>query len=114
MTGKTWQEVAKEAQEYRDASIKLVEPAIPAVPKELPLDRSDVPKYFLSTEEVIITQTSAEELVASLATGKLTSTTVTTAFLRRAGLAQALVSSSKSFDHTKLTQSDQLHHRASS
>jgi len=91
MTVKDWQEIAKEAQEYRDASISRVEPAIPAVPKDLPLDRTDTPKYLLSTEEVVITQTSPEELVASLAAGKLTSTAVTTAFLRRAGLAQALV-----------------------
>ena len=87
----SWQDIAKEAQEYRDASIHRVKPPVPTVPKELPLDRTDIPKYLLPTEEVIITQTSPEDLVQSLATGKLTCTAVTTAFLRRAGIAQALV-----------------------
>lgn len=91
MTQRTWQSIAKEAQEYRDASINRIEPPIPAVPKDLPLDRTDIPKYLLTTEEVVITETAPEELVTSLATSKLTSFTVTSAFLRRAGLAQALV-----------------------
>lgn len=91
MTNFAWQDVAKEAQERRDASISRVEPAIPAVPKELPLDRTDIPKYLLSAEEVVITQTAPEDLVVSLASGRYASTAVITAFLRRAGLAQALV-----------------------
>ena len=95
MSKPTWQEIAKEAQKYRDASIGHVEPAVPAVPKDLPLDRTDIPKHLLSTEEVVITQTAPESLVDSLADGKLTATAVTTAFLRRAGLAQALVRADK-------------------
>lgn len=91
MGRQAWQDIAKEAQDYRDASISRVEPSIPAVPKDLPLDRTDIPKYLLSTEEVVITQTAPEDLVSSLGSGKLTSTAVTSAFLRRAGLAQALV-----------------------
>ena len=90
MSKPTWQEVAHIAQTYRDDSIRRVEPPIPDVPDQLPLDRTDVPKYLLSTEEVGITETAPEDLVTSLASGKHTSTTVTTAFLRRAGLAQAL------------------------
>ena len=95
MSQRTWQDVAKEAQEYRDASISRVQPAVPTVPKDLPLDRTDISKYLLPTEEVIITQTAPEDLVLSLATGKLTCTAVTTAFLRRAGIAQALVCNQK-------------------
>lgn len=110
MTGKSWQEVAKEAQEYRDASISRVEPAVPAVPKDLPLDRSEVPKYLLSTEEVVITETPPENLVTSLAAGKLTSTAVIRAFLRRAGLAQALVRPPSSCYVRLLTLLDQLYH----
>ena len=91
MSRSPWQDIAREAQEYRDASIGRVKPPVPTVPKELPLNRTDIPKYLLPTEEVIITQTSPEDLIQSLATGKLTSTAVTTAFLRRAGIAQALV-----------------------
>ena len=92
MSKSTWQEVAKIAQDHRDDSIRRVEPPIPKIPEpdQLPLDRTDVPKYLLTTEEIVITQTAPEDLVASLASGKYTSTTVTTAFLRRAGLAQAL------------------------
>ena len=90
MSKPTWQEVAQIAQTHRDDSIRRVEPPIPEVPDQLPLDRTDVPKYLLSTEEVGITETAPEDLVTSLASGKHTSTTVTTAFLRRAGIAQAL------------------------
>lgn len=92
MSKPTWQEIAKTAQNHRDDSIRRVEPPIPEVPgpDQLPLDRTDVPKYLLSTEEIVITQSPPEDLVASLASGKYTSTTVTTAFLRRAGIAQAL------------------------
>lgn len=92
MSKPTWQEIAKVARNHRDDSIRRVHPPIPQVldPERLPLDRTDVPKYLLTTEEVVITQTAPEHLVASLASGKYTSTTVATAFLRRAGLAQAL------------------------
>ena len=92
MSKPTWQEVAKTAQNHRDDSIRRVELPIPEIPgpDQLPLDRTDVPKYLLSTEEIVITQTTPEDLVASLASGKYTSTTVITAFVRRAGLAQAL------------------------
>lgn len=86
-----WEDVAKKAQEHRDASIKLVKPAVPDVPSELPLNVTEIPKYLLTTEEVIITETTPEDLVISLASGKLTSTAVTNAFLRRAGIAQKLV-----------------------
>ena len=96
MTRGSWQDVAKQAQELRDASINRISPAIPEVPKEPPKDVTDIPKYLLSSEEVVITQTPPEELIASLASGKLTSSAVTTAFLRRAGLAQKLVRNIKS------------------
>ena len=90
MSKPSWQEIAKTAQEYRDASIRRLDPPVPEVPAQLPLDRTEIPKYLLTMEEVTITQCSPEKLVASLASGKYTSTAVTTAFLRRAGLAQAL------------------------
>ena len=90
MSKSSWQEVAKRAQDYRDASIGRVEPPIPQVPTQLPLDRTEIPKYLLTTEEVILTQLPPEELVASLAAGKNTSAAVVNAYLRRAGLAQAL------------------------
>ena len=90
MSKASWQEVAKRAQDYRDASIRRVKPPIPQTPSQLPVDRTEIPKYLLTTEEVVLTELPTEELVASLAAGKYTSTAVVNAFLRRAGLAQAL------------------------
>ncbi len=91
MSKPSWQEVAKKAQEHRDTSIKLVKPTVPDVPSELPLNVTEIPKSLLTTEEVAVTETAPEDLAKSLATGKLTSTAVTNAFLRRAGIAQKLV-----------------------
>lgn len=85
-----WEEVAKRAQEYRDSTLNL-DPPVPEVPAELPLDVTAIPKTLLSPEAVSITQTPPEILVNSLASGRLTSLTVTTAFLQRAGVAQKLV-----------------------
>ena len=92
MSKPSWEDVAKKAQEHRDASIKLVKPAVPDVPSDLPLNVTEIPKSLLTTEEVTITETAAEDLIFSLASGKLSSTTVTNAFLRRAAIAQQLVS----------------------
>jgi len=54
----------------------------------------DYPKKsgILSAEELTITESSATDLVAQLASGKLTSVAVTTAFYKRAALAHQLVS----------------------
>ena len=95
MTQLSWQEIAKKAQEHRDKSIKLVKPAVPDVPSELPLNVTDIPKKLLTKEEVTITETAPEDLAKSLASGQLTTTAVTNAFLRRAGIAQKLVCHSR-------------------
>lgn len=87
----SWRDVAKTAQELRDASISRVQPSVPDVPSGLPKDVTDIPNALLSTDEAFITQTSPEDLVLSLASGKLSCGTVVNAFLRRAGLAQKLV-----------------------
>jgi amidase len=91
MAQKTWQEVAKFAQDFRDKSIAEIQPPVPDVPSDLPLNVSTLPRTLLSEAEVKITETAPENLIASLASGELTSTEVTKAFLRRAGLAQKLV-----------------------
>ena len=90
-TKRPWQEVAKEAQERRDASIARLDPPVPEVPAELPSNVSLLPAELLSREENRVTETLPEDLVASLASGRLKCVEVTTAFLRRAGLAQKLV-----------------------
>jgi amidase len=63
--------------------------------KSLPTDDS-VMLYpsqsgIMSSEELAITESSAVDLVAELATGKLTSVAVTTAFCKRVAMARQLV-----------------------
>jgi len=46
---------------------------------------------IMTPEEIAITESSATELVAQMASGQLTSVAVTTAFCKRAALAHQLV-----------------------
>lgn len=89
----TWQEKAEDKRARISASIPL-EWRIKALPDELSV--MDYPKKsgIMSTEELAITESSATDLVAQLATGKLTSVAVTNAFCKRAALAHQLVRSS--------------------
>lgn len=91
-TTKTWQEIAAEARSHRDTTIAdpLIQPPIPHVPTELPLDVTQIPKALLTPDEIRITELLPEQLLPLLASGTLSSTTVTKAFLRRAGLAHRL------------------------
>jgi amidase len=92
-----WQDIAKEAQEYRDASIARVVPGLPVafehiqLSERLPKNSIHGPSKALHPRDFKITETLPENLVKALASGELSSTDVTTAFLRRAGLAQKLV-----------------------
>lgn len=88
---KPWQEVAATAQKRREDSLALIQPPI-ALPETLPLNVTKLPAGILSVEELDITEQNAERLLARLAARKLSSVTVTHAFLRRALLAQKLVS----------------------
>jgi len=90
-TRRPWQDVAQEAREYRDASIARLQPPLPELPKELPKNIFATLCEALDPEETRITEALPEDLLARLASGNLTATAVTTAFLRRAGLAQKLV-----------------------
>lgn len=90
--GNTWQEVAQDRQAHRDATIAALSPPLPAIPSDLPLNVTVVPKTLLTKQEVEITESAVEELVPRLASGRLSAVEVTNAFLRRAGLAQGLVS----------------------
>jgi hypothetical protein len=94
--GRSWQETAKIAQDVRDESIAQVLPTIPAVPAELPKNVTGIPRTLLSKGEVALTEQNPEELLQALATGAVSSSTVTLAFLRRAGIAQKLASPSQS------------------
>lgn len=76
---------------HRESTYTAVQPAIPDVPKALPLNVTGIPKQVLSSDVLSITESATEALLKDLATGKLTSTAVTSAFLQRAGLAGKLV-----------------------
>lgn len=91
MQRESWQEAAQRAQAYRDSSIAAITPPIPAVPLDLPPNVTHLPGQLLLPRAVEITELLPEELLTALTTGKLSSTEVTDAFLRRAGLAQHLV-----------------------
>ena len=85
-----WQEVAKEAQEYRDATLAAFATNIPAA-LETSKNSTKIPETILQAQDVTITESLPEELIKLLANGELTATEVTAAFLRRAALAQNLV-----------------------
>lgn len=87
----SWQDVAKEAQDYRDASIAQAWPDMRELPKDLPKDVATLPHDYLSEEEIQITEMLPEDLLGKLSLGTLTATSVTNAFLHRAALAQKLV-----------------------
>jgi hypothetical protein len=86
-----WQEIAQEAQAYRDATIAQLQPPLPQFPQNLPQNVFNPLREALSHEELYITEAAPEELLAMLASGDCTARAVTTAFLRRAGLIQKLV-----------------------
>lgn len=70
----------------------------------------DYPKKsgIMTADELAITESSATDLVARMAAGKLTSVTVTTAFCKRAALAHQLVRPKACFCDDTNHQQDQL------
>jgi amidase len=93
-----WQEIAEEAQYHRDTTIALVKPGLPQAfeniqfSEGLPNNSMNVPGRALHPKDFRITERLPEELVLSMAAGELSAVDVTTAFLRRAVLAQKLAS----------------------
>ncbi len=91
-----WQEVAKEAQDFRDASLQRVLGISELFKQDvfvnhLPKNVMTVPGIILSPSDIQITEQMPEKLVKLLADGQLSTTDVTLAFLRRAAVAQRLV-----------------------
>ena len=86
----TWEQVVEDKRARLEASIpsewrvksKPTEDSVMAYPKQ---------SGIMTPEELSITESSAVDLVAQLASGKLTSVAVTTAFCKRAALAHQLV-----------------------
>ena len=91
MANFTWQDIARNVREYRDASIARIEPPIPEVPNQIPQNVTHLPKELLSKEEFAIVSWSSDFLLSQLAKGRISSVEVTKAYLRSAGLAQKLV-----------------------
>lgn len=87
----TWQAIAKEAQEYRDATIEKVRPPISDVDHEIPRNVFATIRSSLSAQEIEITELPAEKLLEYLQCGRFSAVSVTNAFLRRAAVAQKLV-----------------------
>ncbi len=116
MSDMTWKAIARQAQDYLHASIDRVQPRVPDIP--LPPDESSdstsLPKRLLPVKEVEITEAPVERLVLALAEKRYTAFEVTTAFLRRAVIAQSAVLCSPSFMQATLTVADELPYRASS
>ena len=91
-TDKPWQEVAREAQEHRDHTLSVAGADFTTLPNDLPQNVTQIPSQLLTAEEIKITEQAPEELLSQLGSGRLSAVTVTNAFLRRAALAQKLVS----------------------
>lgn len=100
----SWQELAREVQEHRDTTLTQIEPPLPQLAQEIPLNVTSIPRKILSDEEIEITQTPVAELVETLASGKLSAVTATNAFLRRAAIAQQLAGSPYAKGRLGLTQ----------
>ncbi|OCK79572.1 putative glutamyl-tRNA amidotransferase subunit A [Lepidopterella palustris CBS 459.81] len=86
----TWQQIAKQAQNHRDATLAELDQTLPDISWELPLNVTELPKQILTARHISITETEPEALVSKMASGELSATEVTKAFLQRAGLAQKL------------------------
>ena len=87
----TWQSIAREAQQHRDNSINLVAPPMPDLSRLSPENATLVPATVLSEQDLRLTELCSEDLLSEIASRKVTATTVASAFLRRAAIAQKLV-----------------------
>jgi hypothetical protein len=101
----TWQATAKQMQDHRDGTIAAIEPKLPALLAEMPLNVTSIPKMMLTEREIELTESPPEVLITLLAGGCSTSMEVTNAFLRRAALAQKLVLPYLSISHRNDTKS---------
>ncbi|KAI0545306.1 amidase [Xylaria curta] len=89
-SGASWQEVAADRQRHRDATIASLNPPLPDLPADIPLDTTRVAESILTAEEIEITSSNIEDLIPKLASGHWSAKAVIEAFMRRAGLAQQL------------------------
>lgn len=87
----SWQDAARLVQEHRDATLSQIEGPIPETSDTHPSRVISLPRQYLTSAEISITEKDAGALVASLAAGELSATEVVKAFLHRAVIAQKLV-----------------------
>lgn len=87
-----WQTIAKEAQDHRDATIALLQPPIPQIPQHVPSNVLGLASTLLPEDENKLWRLPIHDLLTLLASGEVSSYDVTLAFLKRAGVAQSLVS----------------------
>lgn len=86
----SWEKIAADKRARIEASIPQ-EWRIKTKPTEDSVMNFPKASGIMSAEELAITESSATDLVALMAAGKLTSVAVTTAFCKRAALAHQLV-----------------------
>lgn len=87
----SWQDLAQQVRDRRDDSIDKFAPDL-EIPRIGSGRAIPIPRHYLTSAEIAITESSVQSLLNSLAQGKLSATEVTNAFLRRAVIAQKLVS----------------------
>ena len=98
----TWEKTAAEKKARIAATIPQ-EWRIKSLPTEDSVMGFPKISGIMSPKEIAITESSATELVAKMAAGKLTSVAVTTAFCKRAALAHQLVCCTDSYLYIALT-----------
>ena len=87
---RAWEEIAREAQNHRDATIGALSPEAPKLPSNLPKNTLHIPEQVLDPSVCSITNLPPEELINHLSTGRLSAVQVTTAYLQRAAVAQGV------------------------
>jgi len=108
-----------QALETRDSSLARVEPALEHIPETLPKNVTKIANEVLTAKELEITALDAPEIIKAIREKVYSCEEVTRAFLRRAALAQKLVSGRDHQPNKITTQNlnkstDKLHHRAPS
>lgn len=94
-----WQGKATQAQVERERSLEKVEPRISSWPQTLPLRSLDMPRALLTPREVSLTENfSVAELLCKLSKREIGAEELTRAFLRRAAIAQQVVSATDKGD----------------
>ena len=87
---KAWEEIAREAQDYRDSTIARLSPPAPAVPSELPKNVTTLTGQLLDHRILSITSLLPEELLSCIVSGQLSAVEVSHAYLQRAAVSQGL------------------------